>query len=141
MELNSYESAIEFLARNNIYPVMKNSKVYITGKNAKNLDKGKAKLIIEILSIKSPTDLERVKNDLRNARKKANSHVPIKDWIESERPREALLKNGAETLSLSKLLAIILRTGSDGVSAEELGKRILNKYKSLRALDEAPLKN
>ncbi|BAL80472.1 DNA repair protein RadC [Caldisericum exile AZM16c01] len=82
-----------------------------------------------------------MKNDLRNARKKANSHVPIKDWIESERPREALLKNGAETLSLSKLLAIILRTGSDGVSAEELGKRILNKYKSLRALDEAPLKN
>ncbi len=63
----------------------------------------------------------------------------IKEWVEEERPRELLLANGAENLALAKLIAIILRTGERGVSAEELARSILNKYHSLRALEQAPI--
>jgi len=42
-------------------------------------------------------------------------------------------------LSLSKLLAIILRTGNVSESAEELALKIINKYKTLRALDSATI--
>lgn len=137
MELNSYESVIEFLAKEGIYPVMKNSKVHLSGKNAKNLERNKKDEIIRLLNIQSIEDLERVKSHIKEARK--NSYIPIKNWIKSERPREALLENGAENLPLSKLLAIILRTGGFNESAEELAKRILNKYGSLRKLDEAQI--
>ncbi len=46
---------------------------------------------------------------------------PIKEWIKEERPREMLARLGAENLPLSKLLAIILRTGKNGSSAERAG--------------------
>jgi len=36
----------------------------------------------------------------------------LKEWPETERPRERLLKEGAQNLSDAQLLAIILRTGS-----------------------------
>lgn len=36
-----------------------------------------------------------------------------KNWLETERPRERLLKNRPQILSDAQLLAIILRTGSD----------------------------
>jgi DNA repair protein RadC len=64
---------------------------------------------------------------------------PIKEWIEAERPREMLWKYGPEALPLSKLLAIILRTGQEGASAEELARRLLNQFGTLRAIDAAPI--
>ena len=66
-------------------------------------------------------------------------HISIKEWIEEERPREMLIRNGPEVLSLSKLFAIILRTGKKGVSAEELSKRLLNRFKTLRNIDIASI--
>jgi DNA repair protein RadC len=42
-------------------------------------------------------------------------------------------------MSLSKLFAIILRTGGEGTNAEELAKRLLNKFGTLRAIASAPL--
>jgi DNA repair protein RadC len=50
-----------------------------------------------------------------------------------------LLKFGPETLPLSKILAIILRTGKEGASAEELSKRLLNRFGTLREIDAAPV--
>jgi DNA repair protein RadC len=50
-----------------------------------------------------------------------------------------LVKLGAENLPLSKLLAIILRTGKNGASAEELAQTLLNHFGSLRAIDAAPI--
>ena len=38
--------------------------------------------------------------------------LPRREWIEEDRPREALFTLGTECLPLSKLLAIILRTGA-----------------------------
>ncbi|MFZ0390140.1 MAG: DNA repair protein RadC [Calditrichia bacterium] len=58
----------------------------------------------------------------------------ITDWPEDERPREKLLNLGAEYLSNSELLAILLRTGSRSNSAVGLGKTILNQYGDLHDL-------
>lgn len=60
-------------------------------------------------------------------------------WPEGERPRERLLRSGAQSLTDAELLAILLRTGLRGTSAVELGRQILKKFGSLRALSEAPL--
>ncbi len=54
----------------------------------------------------------------------------------SERPRERLSKYGADVLSNSELLAIILRTGSRNVSAIDLANKLLKGEGGLRRLYE-----
>ncbi|RKX54559.1 MAG: hypothetical protein DRP50_04215, partial [Thermotoga sp.] len=76
---------------------------------------------------------------MKKCKSTSKTHIPIKEWIEEERPREMLIKNGPEALPLSKLLAIILRTGRKGVSAEELSKRLLNEFGTLRKIDSAAI--
>jgi DNA repair protein RadC len=63
----------------------------------------------------------------------------IKKWPEGERPRERLLKYGAQNLSDAQLLAIILRIGKGGRSALDLAIEILNHFGSLRAIEDASL--
>lgn len=63
------------------------------------------------------------------------SEKKIKDWPENERPRERLIKYGAESLSDAQLLAIILRTGSGGKGVLNLCMDLLDKYKGLRNID------
>jgi DNA repair protein RadC len=46
--------------------------------------------------------------------------MKIKDLPKIERPREKLQKYGSERPSNSELLAILLRTGSEGVNVVEL---------------------
>jgi DNA repair protein RadC len=65
--------------------------------------------------------------------------LPIREWIEEERPREALIALGTEALSIAKLFAIILRTGKRGVNAEELSRRLLNAFSGLRGIDAASI--
>ncbi len=61
----------------------------------------------------------------------------IKQWPEEERPRERLLKLGAEGLSTAELLAIILRTGSRERNALELARETLMRFSSLREIEDA----
>jgi len=49
----------------------------------------------------------------------------IKELPEFERPREKLLKYGADKLSDTELLAILLRTGTKGKSAIDMAEEIL----------------
>jgi len=56
----------------------------------------------------------------------------IKSWPADDRPREKLLKKGAGALSNSELLAILLRTGTNGTSAIDLARKILKKFSSFR---------
>jgi DNA repair protein RadC len=56
----------------------------------------------------------------------------IKDWPEEDRPREKLLKKGAAALSNSELLAILLRTGFNGISAVDLARKVLEKFGTFR---------
>jgi len=54
--------------------------------------------------------------------------MKIKDLPRIERPREKIEKYGPERLSSSELLAILLRSGSQGVNVVELSSRILKKF-------------
>jgi DNA repair protein RadC len=58
----------------------------------------------------------------------------IRNWPEDDRPREKLLKHGEHVLSNAELLAILIRTGTTGKSAIDLGRELLNRFKSLRAM-------
>jgi DNA repair protein RadC len=49
----------------------------------------------------------------------------IKQWAKDDRPREKLLSNGAENLSNSELLAILIHNGSKEKTAVDLAKDIL----------------
>ncbi|GAB3369628.1 DNA repair protein RadC [Spongiibacter taiwanensis] len=60
--------------------------------------------------------------------------MAIRDWPESERPREKLLQRGPAALSDAELLAIFLRTGLPGRSAVDLARDLLNQFGSLTAL-------
>jgi DNA repair protein RadC len=51
----------------------------------------------------------------------------IGEWPESERPRERLLREGAESLSDAQLLAILLRVGRQEASAVNVGMEVLGR--------------
>jgi DNA repair protein RadC len=53
------------------------------------------------------------------------------------RPRERLLTSGAERLSETELLAIILRTGSQQANALQLAQGLLIRFKGLEGLSRA----
>ena len=59
------------------------------------------------------------------------SGLGIKDMTESERPRERLLKYGAQGLSNAELLAIIISSGTQKDSALELAYRLLSSEKGV----------
>ena len=54
--------------------------------------------------------------------------MSISDWPEAERPRERLLRLGAEMLSDAELLAIYLRVGVRGKSAVDLARELLEHF-------------
>lgn len=60
--------------------------------------------------------------------------MSIKDLPEEERPREKLLRLGAEKISNAELLAIILRTGNRQETALDLAQKILKLVKEFREL-------
>ena len=53
-----------------------------------------------------------------------NKHS-IKEWAKDDRPREKLLSKGAENLSNSELLAILIHNGTKEKTAVDLGKEVL----------------
>lgn len=67
--------------------------------------------------------------------------MKIMEWPQDERPRERLLRQGSQSLSDAELLAIFLRTGTQGLNAVDLARHLLGEFGSLRALLEADLKN
>ena len=67
------------------------------------------------------------------------SDVLIKDLPTEERPRERLVKYGAEAISAAELLAIILRTGTKQQSAVNLAHLILQKTDGIKNLNEISL--
>ncbi len=63
--------------------------------------------------------------------------MTISQWPKDERPREKLLKKGAEALSDAELLAIFLRTGCKGVTAVDLARQLLDNFGGLKPLLQA----
>jgi DNA repair protein RadC len=60
-----------------------------------------------------------------------SNSLKIKDIPQNERPKEKLLTYGAESLSNSELLAIILRTGTQGENVLQLSGRLLSELEGL----------
>ena len=52
----------------------------------------------------------------------------------SERPRERLLRHGAQALTSAELLAILLRTGTRGRNAVAMGRQMIDHFGGLRRL-------
>ncbi len=65
--------------------------------------------------------------------------MTIRNWPEDQRPRERLIKQGAQTLSDAELLAVFLRVGVSGKSAVDLGRDMLGHFGSLNGLFTASL--
>ena len=66
--------------------------------------------------------------------------MKINDWIPEDRPREKLINKGAELLTDTELLAIILRSGTQEYSVMELSAKILKEY-SLNQLGKIAVKD
>jgi DNA repair protein RadC len=58
------------------------------------------------------------------------NNYSIKDWAKDDRPREKLLSRGAENLSSSELLAILINKGTHQRSAVDLAKDVLKMGKN-----------
>lgn len=61
----------------------------------------------------------------------------IKELPYSERPRERLIAEGPDALAKSDLLAILLRTGTKGMSAIQVAEQLITQYKTLDNLSRA----
>lgn len=62
----------------------------------------------------------------------------IISWPQDERPRERLLSKGADALTDSELIAILIRVGFKGTNAVEMARQLLRQFGSLRGMVEAP---
>ena len=63
--------------------------------------------------------------------------LTLHHWPLQERPRERLLKHGPQQLSDTELLAIILRSGTRGLTVLELAGTLLTHFSSLRGVISA----
>lgn len=72
--------------------------------------------------------------DADKLREPSSYHARIKDWPADERPREKLLKRGAQALSDAELLAILIRTGTGKMTALDLARKIITQEKGLLRL-------
>ena len=66
-------------------------------------------------------------------------HPKIKDWPEQERPREKLNRFGPGALSDAELLALLIESGTGGITAVDLAKRLLMEHRSLPLLAKTSL--
>jgi len=66
-----------------------------------------------------------------------NKAMSIKNWATEDRPREKVLPRGSAALTYTELLAIFLRTGTQGKSAVDLARELLADFGSLKALLQA----
>jgi DNA repair protein RadC len=60
--------------------------------------------------------------------------MTIRDWPESERPREKLLERGAQALSDAELIALLLGSGIKGRSAVDVARSLIGEFGSLREM-------
>ena len=78
-----------------------------------------------------------VENNAKSDVAPKSARRPIKDWPATERPREKLLQLSPEGLSDGELLAVLLRIGKSGQSAEDMGRHLLTQFNGVSGIDRA----
>lgn len=78
-----------------------------------------------------------VKGQAKSSGEHTSERKAIKDWPVTERPREKLLQLGPEGLSDGELLAVLLRIGKAGQSAEDLARQLISKFNGISGIDRA----
>ena len=68
------------------------------------------------------------------------SQLKFRELPQDQLPREKLLAHGVSALSDPELIAILLRTGLRGANAVEVGRQLLEKYKSLTGISRCSVK-
>ena len=63
----------------------------------------------------------------------------IKYWPENERPRERAKNYGIDSLSNAELLALIIGKGTKEMTAVDIGREIISRFKNLRGIGNAHL--
>jgi len=74
-------------------------------------------------------------------KKKKTKSKGIVSWPAAERPREKLLHLGPEGLSDGELVAVLLRIGISGQSAEDLGRQLLSKFNGISGIDRTHIED
>jgi DNA repair protein RadC len=59
------------------------------------------------------------------------AQLKIREMPQDDRPREKLMKRGAEALTNAELIAILLRTGLRGANAVQVASKLLQRFGSL----------
>jgi DNA repair protein RadC len=70
---------------------------------------------------------------------KDDSTFTVRDLPKPERPRERLLKFGAEALSSQELLALIVGQGVSKKSVMTIAQELMTRFGSIRAISEATI--
>jgi DNA repair protein RadC len=69
-----------------------------------------------------------------------SEHRSIKNWDADDRPREKFLERGANALTDAELIAILLGSGTQTLSAVDLGRVMLKEFGGLEQLAAATIK-
>jgi DNA repair protein RadC len=65
--------------------------------------------------------------------------LTIHELPDQDKPREKLLYRGVESLTDAEILAILLRTGTQGCNAIDLARQLLQSYGALGPLARCPV--
>jgi len=131
------EEVIDYLASKRVYPCISRRNTLYFSRSLKNLSTEEQDLAWKLLHINDQQDCQVVRKTIQEKIAQENPFEPITKWKKKERPRERLLENGPEALSDAELLAVILRIGTQGSSAEDVAKKLLIEFGSLRAIYQA----
>lgn len=70
----------------------------------------------------------------KKVRETSEYHSKIKDWSHEDRPREKLEQRGPAALTDAELLAILIGSGTQRITALDLAKTLLNEYENIAEL-------
>ena len=141
MENAGREEAVSYLVEHAMYPMWSASGPWFRDAAGNHVEEPRGLELADTLGLVSREACDAVRREVRVRVHNDGSYVPIKDWAVDERPREQLARNGADTMSNARLLAILFRTGSHGRSAEELGRDVFNRFGSWNELDKASVED
>lgn len=70
----------------------------------------------------------------KKVRETSEYHSKIKDWSHEDRPREKLEQRGPAALTDAELLAILIGSGTQRITALDLAKTLLSEYENIAEL-------